>query len=310
MCINTKFQNCWVGNHKSSFLRRNLTFLSVSGMASRTFFQSTICLNIKGRKATLCHQALTVVYVGFGAEKHHVCFCSCICEECFIITLFSTSRHGEPFGAAVHRDSRACLSGCEYCITTAGQDLSAGAGLDKLVLCGLGQMALLFVYSLNCVLKQQYESYYWQEEHQLLLGIVLVYDILKGAAWYYVCVELRKRPDDCCCVCSDCPPLSFEVTNWTLANTAKPCIHWFLPHTTSVPALMTFLQVTFHILKVPSLEHLSWMYTVKQLTTNSPMYSGSLFCAITERQFKLRLLCRNAYLLKYLKRAFVWDYLT
>lgn len=92
-----------------------------------------------------------------------------------------------------------------------------------------------------CVLKKQYESYYWQEERQLLLDIVLVYKVLKGAALYYVCVELRKRPNDSCCVCSDCPPWGFEVTNWTLANSAKPCIHWFLPHTTSVPALMTFL---------------------------------------------------------------------
>ena len=138
-------------------------------------------------------------------------------------------------------DSRAHPSGFEYCITTADQDLSTTAGLDKLVLCGVGQMALLFIYSLNCVLKEQYESYYWQEEHQVLLDTVLFYDVLKGTAWYYVCVELRKESDDFCCVCLDCPPLNFEITNWTLGNAAKPYIHWFFPHTTSVPALMTFL---------------------------------------------------------------------
>lgn len=59
------------------------------------------------------------------------------------------------FSTAVHHPS-----GCEYCITTADQEFSTIAGLDKLVLCGVGQMALLFIYSLNCVLKNQCESYY------------------------------------------------------------------------------------------------------------------------------------------------------
>lgn len=39
------------------------------------------------------------------------------------------------------------------------------------------------------------------------------------------------------------------------------------------------------------------------------MYSGSLLCAITKRQFKLMLICRNVYLLKYLKRAFFLRFL-
>lgn len=142
-------------------------------------------------------------------------------------------------------DSRAHPSGRECCITTADQDLSLTAGLDKSFLCGVVQMVLLFIYFINRVLKEQYENCCWQGEHQLLLDTVLVYDVVKGTAWYYVCVELRKETDDSCCVCSDCSPLRLEVTNWTLADAAKPYIHRFFPHIASVPALMTFLQVTF-----------------------------------------------------------------
>lgn len=49
-------------------------------------------------------------------------------------------------------------SGCKYCITRAGEDWSTTAGLDKLALCRVVQMALLFIYSLSCMLKEHYEN--------------------------------------------------------------------------------------------------------------------------------------------------------
>lgn len=118
-------------------------------------FSQLYVLSAKGKVRPQIHyQVLTTVYAAYGAEKHHVCFFSCVCAKCFVIPLFSISRLGKLFGTAVHHPS-----GCEYCITRADQDFSTIAGLAKLVLCGVGQMALLFIYSLNCVLKNQYESY-------------------------------------------------------------------------------------------------------------------------------------------------------
>lgn len=115
------------------------------------------------------------------------------------------------------------------------------AALDKWVRCGVGQMTLLLICSPDFVSKERYESCYRQKEQQLLLDTVLFYDVLKGTAWCYVCLELRKESDSCY-ICSGCRPLNFEVTNWKLANTAKPCTSWFFPHNRSVPALMTFLS--------------------------------------------------------------------
>ena len=138
------------------------------------------------------------------------------------------------------------FSGCGYCITTVDQDLSTTAGPDKLVLCGVGQMAKLFISSGNCVLKKQHESYCWQEEHQLLLDTVLFYDVLKGMVWQYVCVELRKESDDSAVFVQTV--LLWVLTLQTEHLQMLPSHTYidFFPHTTPVPALMTFLPGDVH----------------------------------------------------------------
>lgn len=109
-------------------------------------------------------------------------------------------------------NSRVHPSRCVHFITTADQDLPTIAALDKWVRGGVGQVTLLLICSPDFMSKERYQSCYRQKEHQLLLDTVLFYDVLKGTAGYYVCLELRKESDSCY-ICSGCRPLNFEVTN-------------------------------------------------------------------------------------------------
>lgn len=304
------FHNCCISNHKSSFLRRNLTFSSLSGMSSQTFFLSTICLNAKGKIGP--HFAIRYLILFMQhLELKSILFASLVVSVQNVSLLLCFPYQGMANHLPLLFISRWQQSSSfmyEYCVSRADQDLSTTTGLDKLVLCGVGQMVLLFIFSVGCVLKEQYESYCWQEEHQLLLDTLRFYNVLKETAWYY---ELRKESDDSCCVCSDCPPLSFEVTNWIFANAAKPYIHrFFSPHHISASSddISSRWHSTYWKCLTCNIFHECTLWSSWQQVDN--MYSGSLLCAITKRQFKLMLICRNVYLLKYLKRAFFWDFWT